>query len=104
MGCAFLDRLDGVVHERALSGGPESYTYRLLSAGVDKVARKVGEEALELVLASLTEGKGRVLEEAADLIYHVTVLLRAHGLSLGDVCRLLEERHRKSQSREAQHR
>ncbi len=102
MGCAFLDRLDRVVYERALSGRPESYTYRLLSAGMGKVARKVGEEALELVVASLAEDRKRVLEEAADLIYHVAVLLRAHGLSLGDVCGLLEERHREMSSREAQ--
>jgi phosphoribosyl-ATP pyrophosphohydrolase/phosphoribosyl-AMP cyclohydrolase len=62
-----------------------SYTAGLLGAGVGACARKVGEEAVELAVAALEEGDGRVVEEAADLVYHLYVLLAARGLDVADV-------------------
>lgn len=94
MTCEVLRELDEVIRRRIKSGDPNSYTYTIYSKGVHHIARKVGEEAVELAVASLAEGRGRVVEEAADLIYHVLVLLAAQGLSIDDVCAELERRRR----------
>ncbi|MBP1449434.1 MAG: phosphoribosyl-ATP diphosphatase [Thermoproteus sp.] len=94
MTCEILRELDEVIRRRIKSSDPNSYTYTIYSKGVHYIVRKVGEEAVELAVASLAEGRGRVVEEAADLIYHVLVLLAAQGLSLDDVCAELERRRR----------
>jgi phosphoribosyl-ATP pyrophosphohydrolase/phosphoribosyl-AMP cyclohydrolase len=75
------------------SAAPSSYTARLASQGVTKVAQKVGEEGVETALAAAVEPAERVTEEAADLIYHLLVLLRLRGLGLADVAAELERRH-----------
>lgn len=92
MSCDVLEELEGVIRERISSRDPASYTYAIYSKGVHYIARKVGEEAVELAVASLAEGRQRVVEEAADLVYHLLVLLAAQGLSLGDVCAELRRR------------
>ena len=71
-----------------------SYTAQLLQAGEDEIAKKVGEEAIEVILASKTERKQRLVEEAADLTYHLLVLLLAKGLSWEDVLQELAARHK----------
>ncbi|KUO88930.1 MAG: phosphoribosyl-ATP diphosphatase [Thermoproteus sp.] len=92
MSCDVLKELESVIRERISSGDPNSYTYTIYAKGVHYIARKVGEEAVELAVASLAEGRNRVVEEAADLIYHLLVLLAAQGLSLDDVCSELRRR------------
>jgi phosphoribosyl-ATP pyrophosphohydrolase/phosphoribosyl-AMP cyclohydrolase len=82
-----------VVSERAAERPEGSYTARLLDAGVGACAQKVGEEAVELVRASLAEPDDRVVEEAADLVYHLYVLLASRGL---DVSRVEDELARRS--------
>ncbi len=88
-----LGRLDSVIAAR-MSDRPEgSYTTRLLDAGLPRMAQKVGEEGVETALAAVTADDPALLGEAADLIYHLLVLLRARGLAFEDVLRVLAERH-----------
>jgi phosphoribosyl-AMP cyclohydrolase / phosphoribosyl-ATP pyrophosphohydrolase len=81
----FAPRLWRTITERALDRPDGSYTASLLTAGVGACARKVGEEAVELSVAALDETDERVVEEAADLVYHLYVLLAARGLDIAQV-------------------
>jgi phosphoribosyl-ATP pyrophosphohydrolase len=92
-GLDFLLRLEQVIEERRTGGKPGSYTASLFAAGPARIAQKVGEEAVELALASVGPDRERIPSEAADLVFHLLVLLREHGLRLGDVVRELEQRH-----------
>lgn len=75
---------------------PESsYVASLFAKGINKIAQKVGEEAVELVIESKDHDKGLFLNEAADLIFHYLVLLNAKGYNLRDVISVLEQRHSK---------
>jgi phosphoribosyl-ATP pyrophosphohydrolase/phosphoribosyl-AMP cyclohydrolase len=89
-----LSGLDALVAERALLRPPGSYTTRLLDAGVRTIAQKVGEEGVEAALAGVAEDDAALCGEAADLLYHLIVLLRARGLALGDVLAVLAARER----------
>ena len=91
---AFLAKLEGVVAQRSIDKPEASYTARLLAKGINKVAQKVGEEGVETALAGVNESDQKLLEESADLLFHLLVLLRARGLPLAQVVRLLESRHR----------
>jgi phosphoribosyl-ATP pyrophosphohydrolase len=73
------------ISERATTRPKGSYTTQLLEEGTAAVARKVGEEAVEVVIASLAESDERLVSESADLIYHLYVLLAARGVDLADV-------------------
>lgn len=90
---AFLGELDAVVAQRAAERPAGSYTVHLFDAGVRRIAQKVGEEAVETALAAVAQDDAALLGEAADLLYHLVVLLRARGLSLGDVAQSLAKRH-----------
>jgi phosphoribosyl-ATP pyrophosphohydrolase/phosphoribosyl-AMP cyclohydrolase len=90
---AFLAKLEGVIAQRAAEKPEASYTARLLDKGVARVAQKVGEEGVELALAGVGEPEQKVIEESADLLFHMLVLLRARGITLIQVVRLLEARH-----------
>src|SRR5690606_8171365 len=93
-GIAFLAALERIIDERLADASPEqSYTARLARKGVVKVAQKVGEEGLGLALAAAAEDDERVTSEAADLLYHVLLLLRVRGLRLDDAIAELERRH-----------
>jgi len=87
-----LGTLDALVARRAASMPEGHYTTRLLAGGVRRVAQKVGEEGVETALAAVAEDDAALLGEAADLAYHLLVLLRARGLGLADVERVLEAR------------
>jgi len=89
-----IQRLAGVIADRQAHPTPGSYTCQLLAAGPTVAARKVGEEALEAVVAALAEDDQRLAEEAADLVYHLLVLLASRGLTWDDVERELERRAR----------
>jgi phosphoribosyl-ATP pyrophosphohydrolase/phosphoribosyl-AMP cyclohydrolase len=90
----FAPALWRTISARALERPEGSYTTRLLDAGVAAVARKVGEEAVEVVTAALAESDERVVSEAADLVYHLYVLLAARGLDLAAVEDELDARAR----------
>src|SRR5436190_16356887 len=81
----FAPALWRTISERAAARPEGSYTAKLLGEGVPAVARKVGEEAVELVVAGLAESDERVIEESADLVYHLYVLLAARGVDLAAV-------------------
>jgi phosphoribosyl-ATP pyrophosphohydrolase/phosphoribosyl-AMP cyclohydrolase len=93
-GAAWLARLERVIQSRAAAPPEESYTARLIAAGVPRIAQKVGEEGVETALAAVTADDRALAGEAADLLYHLIVLLHARGLSLEDAVRVLQERHR----------
>jgi phosphoribosyl-ATP pyrophosphohydrolase/phosphoribosyl-AMP cyclohydrolase len=90
----FLADLDTLVAQRERERPARSYTTGLFEGGVRRIAQKVGEEGVETALAAVAQDDGALLGEAADLLFHLTVLLRARGLSLGDAVRVLEQRHR----------
>jgi phosphoribosyl-AMP cyclohydrolase / phosphoribosyl-ATP pyrophosphohydrolase len=90
----FLIELQSVLANRIEQPTTTSYTARLASQGTAKVAQKVGEEAVELALAAVSEDLDSVRAEAADLLYHLLLLLKLRGLSLADVVGELEARHR----------
>ena len=92
---AFLAKLEGVVAQRATEKPDTSYTARLLARGINKVAQKVGEEGVETALAGVNESDQKLVEESADLLFHLLVLLNARGISLQQVVAQLESRHQK---------
>lgn len=93
-GVGFLATLARIVHQRAEAGDETSYTARLLAEGPAKIAQKVGEEGVEVALAAVTRDKEGCIEETADLLYHLTVLMEARGYNWDDVAAKLKERHR----------
>ena len=77
--------LAATIDARAASGGDASYTRKLLDKGVAHCAKKFGEEAVETVLAAVGEDRERVISEAADVLYHLVVLLEARGIAVTEV-------------------
>jgi phosphoribosyl-ATP pyrophosphohydrolase/phosphoribosyl-AMP cyclohydrolase len=98
-GLAFLAVLEEVIRARIADRPAGSYTAKLLEEGPRRIAQKVGEEGVELALAALAQSDEEVLGEAADLLYHVMLLLQSKNLSLGQVVARLETRHRSAASR-----
>jgi phosphoribosyl-AMP cyclohydrolase / phosphoribosyl-ATP pyrophosphohydrolase len=90
---SFLHTLEGIIADRLQNPSGESYTARLAARGVTKVAQKLGEEGVELALAAVAESNERVTEEAADLLYHLLLLLAVRGVTLAEVVAALERRH-----------
>ncbi|MBS1248607.1 MAG: Phosphoribosyl-ATP pyrophosphatase [Chloroflexi bacterium] len=88
-----LDQLFTIIEERKANTPEGSYTARLLAAGDDTILQKVGEEAVEVILAAKGQGDQRLIEETADLFYHTLVLLSAHGVTLDEVKAELRRRH-----------
>lgn len=91
----FLSDLDALVAARERDRPADSYTTRLFEGGVRRIAQKVGEEGVETALAAVAQDDTALLGESADLLFHLTVLLRARGLSLHDAVAVLQDRHRK---------
>jgi phosphoribosyl-AMP cyclohydrolase / phosphoribosyl-ATP pyrophosphohydrolase len=89
----FLLQLETVIRSREEERDDKSYTASLFNSGINKIAQKVGEEAVELVIEAKDNNEERFLNEAADLLFHYLVLLRAKGKGLEDVRRVLEKRH-----------
>ena len=92
----FLQTLEGIIKSRLREGSDASYTARLAAEGNKRIAQKVGEEGVELALAAATGDRDEQLNEAADLLFHVLVLLKVQDLSLSDVVEILEQRHQRS--------
>lgn len=90
---SFLGRLDALVRQRAQDRPAGSYTTSLFEAGTRRIAQKVGEEGVETALAGVVQDDAALLGESADLLFHLTVLLRARGLGLEDAVAVLAARH-----------
>lgn len=90
---SFLAKLEQVIGQRLEVRPPSSYTARLLEAGWQRIAQKVGEEGIEVALAATGGSDHEVVAEVADLLYHVLVMLKVRGLSLEQVLEELEARH-----------
>jgi len=99
-GVGFLDLLEGVIASRkreALSGSQKpSYVVSLFEEGMHKIAQKVGEEAVETVIEAMDNRDELFLDESADLLFHLMVLIQAKGFTLKDVVSVLETRHQKA--------
>lgn len=91
----FIANLEEVIQQRKANPAEGSYTNFLFGKGVNKIAQKVGEEAVETVIDAVAGKLDTMKGEAADLLYHLLVLLSATGLELKDVVKVLEERHNK---------
>lgn len=87
-----LEDLEQLVATRAEGADPASYTATLLSCGVEKCAQKMGEEAVETVIAAISGNREELRKETADLLYHLLVVLKANDVSLGSVYQELESR------------
>lgn len=92
---AFLEFLENLIQNRRQNPQEKSYTNLLFEKGIQKIAQKVGEEAVETVIDAVAGNKERLKEEAADLTYHLLVLLAASDLKLSDVIGVLQQRHQK---------
>jgi phosphoribosyl-ATP pyrophosphohydrolase/phosphoribosyl-AMP cyclohydrolase len=90
-----LSSLEAVIKDRKANPAKGSYTTSLFESGINKVAQKVGEEAVELIIEAKDDNKDLFLGEASDLLYHYLVLLTAKGFSMEDVLEVLRKRHSK---------
>ncbi|MDB5203850.1 MAG: phosphoribosyl-AMP cyclohydrolase [Ferruginibacter sp.] len=92
----FTDELESIIRDRRNESGTNSYTASLFASGINKIAQKVGEEAIELVIEAKDNNDDLFKNEAADLLFHYLILLQAKGFSLGDIDAVLRERHKKT--------
>lgn len=91
----FLNHLRDIIEDRKNNPSDESYTASLFKKGINKVAQKVGEEAVEVVIEAKDDNEDLFLNESADLLFHLMVLVAHKGYSLDDVVKVLEGRHKK---------
>jgi phosphoribosyl-ATP pyrophosphohydrolase len=92
MGKDVLQRLAGTIRDRRAEAAAASYTRQLLDAGPLRCAKKLAEEAAELTIAAVAQGDAELKAEAADVLYHLLVLLESRGVALSDVLAVLEAR------------
>lgn len=92
----FLETLESVIQSRMDDPPEGSYTASLVAAGPKRIAQKVGEEGVELALAAVAGDRDETIDEAADLVYHLLVLLNSGDISLADVAEKLKARHGES--------
>ena len=90
----FLNSLEAVIAERKTAAPDSSYVASLFEKGINKIAQKVGEEAVELVIEAKDNNEVLFLDESADLLFHYLILLQAKGYTLKDVVNVLEKRHK----------
>ena len=91
-----LDDLAALIRSRRSDNASTSYTKALLDAGMSKIAKKFGEEAVEAVIAAIEGDRAALINESADTLYHLLVMLEASDISLGDILRELERRTQQS--------
>ena len=92
--CGFLTELEEVITDRRENPTEKSYTAHLFHKGINKIAQKVGEEAVEVVIEAKDQNDDLFLNESADLVFHFLVLLQAKGYRFADVLEVLRERHK----------
>ncbi|MGF7231841.1 bifunctional phosphoribosyl-AMP cyclohydrolase/phosphoribosyl-ATP diphosphatase HisIE [Arachidicoccus sp.] len=90
----FLQQLEDIIQQRKESAAENSYVASLFKKGINKIAQKVGEEAVEVVIEAKDNDENLFLNESADLLFHYLILLNAKGYSLKDVTNILEQRHK----------
>ncbi|HEU4555941.1 MAG TPA: bifunctional phosphoribosyl-AMP cyclohydrolase/phosphoribosyl-ATP diphosphatase HisIE [Chitinophaga sp.] len=90
----FLSKLESVIMDRKNNPTEKSYTASLFAKGINKIAQKVGEEAVEVVIEAKDNNEALFLNEAADLLFHYLILLNAKGCQLSDVLNVLQQRHK----------
>ena len=90
----FIGTLEGIITDRKENQSDKSYTSSLFRKGINKVAQKVGEEAVELVIEAKDDNDDLFVNEAADLLFHYLILLQAKGFHLKDILAVLKERHK----------
>ena len=90
----FIAELEAIIKDRKDNPSDKSYTSQLFERGINKVAQKVGEEAVEVVIEAKDDNDELFLNESADLLYHYLILLQAKGFELKDIVKVLEERHK----------
>jgi phosphoribosyl-ATP pyrophosphohydrolase len=90
-----LNELEAIIRDRQQHPKPDSYTNKLFDKGINKIAQKVGEEATEVIVAALGQGRDEQIAELSDLFYHTLVLMVERGIALDDVCAELERRHKR---------
>jgi len=90
----FILELEQIVNDRYENPKESSYVNKLRGKGLNKIAQKVGEEAVETVIAALNQTEAEMIDEASDLVFHLIVLLREKGLSLETIAKNLEARHK----------
>jgi phosphoribosyl-ATP pyrophosphohydrolase/phosphoribosyl-AMP cyclohydrolase len=91
----FIYQLEQIINQRIESDADDSYTNKLYKRGINKVAQKVGEEAVELIIESKDDNIDLFKNEAADLLYHMLILLKAKNVNLQSIEKVLMERHKK---------
>lgn len=89
----FLEKLENIIAERKNNPDEKSYTSSLFEKGINKIAQKVGEEAVELIIEAKDDQVDLFKGEAADLLFHYLILLQAKGFKLNDIIKVLESRH-----------
>jgi phosphoribosyl-ATP pyrophosphohydrolase/phosphoribosyl-AMP cyclohydrolase len=98
-GPGWLAQLSAIIAQRARSDDPSSYTRQLLAEGPERIGKKIGEEGVEVALAGVSPDVAGCVEEVADLVYHVGVLMEARGFGWDDVVVALKARHAKAANR-----
>lgn len=93
-GLGFIANLEQVIEQRRTAAPESSYVAGLFAKGINKIAQKVGEEAVEVVIEAKDQNDGLFLEESADLLFHYLMLLQAKGFKLADVVKILEKRQK----------
>ena len=91
----FLNELDALLTKRKLSKTPNSYTSTLFESGLDRILKKIGEEAGEVIIAAKNKDNVELKNEAADLLFHLMLVLKERGLTIQEVIDVLESRHNK---------
>lgn len=92
-GFGFIGKLESVIESRMNDRPDNSYTVKLLDAGTQRIAQKIGEEGVELALATSSGDRGAIVREAADLLFHTLLMLRHRGLAFADIVEQLKSRH-----------
>ena len=95
MSLEFLNQLEEIINNRKDSPSESSYTSKLLEGGLDRILKKIGEEAGEVIIAAKNNDPNELSNESADLLFHLLILLKQQGLQLSDVVSILESRHKK---------
>jgi len=88
-----MEYLFGFIRQRKLQMPEGSYTAKLFKGGADRIIQKVGEEAIETVIAAMKRDRNAILNEVSDLIYHLFVMLAEQGITLDEIGRTLKSRH-----------
>ena len=89
----FLSKLEKIISDRKENPNEKSYTSSLFKKGINAVAQKVGEEAVELIIEAKDNDRDKFLNEGADLLFHYLILLQAKGFELNDITDILKTRH-----------